>query len=134
MIKYKPGRVPFICEGDSLTEQEHRDSCDVNTMLRRAANGQPIRTSSVTYGSEDMNLDLTQHLINKKRVEENLTQLARENEFDEEDLKKIPESIQKKFGFKKAKTKKQQETKNSLDQRPEAKRDDKQRENAEDKI
>lgn len=102
MILYKPGKVPFFTEGSSLTEQEHLKSTDVKIMLHRAAKGLPVLGSNrpPTYGHDDMNMDLTQHLINKKTVESELNKLAQTTELSEEEMKSIPPSIKKKFGFK----------------------------------
>lgn len=85
----------------SLTEQEHKDSCDAAKMVKRAALGQPILTNSnQRYGHDDVNIDLTQHLINKQQVEENLQRISSQEEFSEEDMKHIPPSIKKKFKLK----------------------------------
>lgn len=100
MILYKPTQYAFYTEGPSLTEQEHKNSTDAKLMLQRAAKGQDVYTRSVNYGSDDMNYDLTQHLIQKQTLEAELLSHAQNSDFSEEELKSIPQTILQKFGIK----------------------------------
>lgn len=94
-------------------EQEHKDSCDINKMLRNAARGIQVRGNSAepVYGYDDTTLDGVTHRINKQNLERELKKTAETAELSEEELKLIPESIKKQFGFK-AKKVKGQKTKN----------------------
>lgn len=107
-INYKPTKYAFNTEGPSLTEQEHHDSCDINKMLRSAARGQVVRgrSSQLRYGEDDTTLDGLTHRIRRQELEEELA--TGPQEFPEEILKKMPDGVKKKFGFKaSSKSKKQ---------------------------
>lgn len=97
-----PSKHAFYTEGDSLTEQEHADSCDINIMLKSAARGLQVRGSGEPqYGYDDTTMDAVQFRIQKARLEEELAETAKANEFLEKELDLIPKSIREKFGFKK---------------------------------
>lgn len=87
---------------ESLTEQEHIDSCDVNKMLRRAAQGYQIRgnKSELVYGEDDTTMDAVQFRIKKAELEKELTEKAKTTELTEEEAKYLSPEVQKKFGFK----------------------------------
>lgn len=86
-------------EGDSLTEQEHKNSCDINLMIKSARNGQNIRGGgSITYGFDDTTMDGLTFRNQKSLIEQEL--LNSEKELPKEALDLIPESIKQKFGFK----------------------------------
>lgn len=95
---------PFatVIEGESMTEQEHLDSCDINKMIHAVHRGQMIRGGKPPqYGYDDTTMDGVTHRIKKEQVEKELSTIARENEFTQEELDKIPENVQKRFKFKK---------------------------------
>lgn len=113
-IMYTPSKFAFYTEGDSLTEQEHKDSCDINIMIKQAANGQPIRMDDGgTYGYDDTTMTALDHKILKQQLEEELGEVAESHEFSEEELNLIPAQVKKKFGFK---TKKKADTANKNDE------------------
>ncbi|AZL82943.1 hypothetical protein [Apis mellifera associated microvirus 61] len=103
-IKYKNTKYAKVFDPKiepSLTEQEHKNSCDINIMLKNAARGMQIRGGSQPrYGFDDTTLDGVSHRIQKEQVEASLRDAAQNNEFDENELKHIPPDLQKKFGFK----------------------------------
>lgn len=109
-FKYDPAKIPhaYFTTGPSLTEQEHTDSCDINKMIKNAHRGLDVRGNpgAERYGYDDTTLDGLTHRIQKEQLENELRETAK-SEFTDEELKLIPESIKKKFGFK-AKIKKQQ--------------------------
>ena len=118
-LMYDPKEVPYATEVDteSLTEQEHKDSCDINIMLRNAARGFNIRMSSSQpiYGSDDMTLDTLQHRINIEKAEADLQHVADNVEFTPEEFNMIPEVVKRKFKFK-VKKKQQSESAKNDDQ------------------
>lgn len=96
----KPSKFAFSTEGDSLVEPEHKDSCDINRMIRDAHRGLQVRGGKKpVFGYDDTTLDAVQFRIQKAETEQYLKDLANE-QLDEDELKHIPESIKKKFGFK----------------------------------
>lgn len=104
---YDPNPDAFYCTPSELdlcngAEQEHADSCDVNKMIKRAANGQTIRTSlsQPIYGYDDTTMDAVQYRIQKEQLEKDLNETAKSGELDEAFEKHIPEGIKKKFGLK----------------------------------
>lgn len=95
-------------------EQEHIKSCDINQMFKDLARGKQIRGSSadLVYGVDDMDLDLLQIKIQKQKLENELTELAKNDEIDGEAIEKhVPPDLRKKFGFN-VKNKKPAATKN----------------------
>lgn len=102
----KPSKFDTPVDPKSLTEQEHKTSCDINVILHRAARGQLVFGSNRTpqYGHDDLTMDGVSHRILRDQTEAELSRLARTTEFDEEELKKISPEIQKKFGFKQKKS------------------------------
>lgn len=88
---------------ESLTEQEHKDSCDINIMMRKINNGQQIRTanSELLYGYDDTTMDGLQHRIMKQKIEQDLQQISQDQEFTEAELNVIPESVKQKFKLRK---------------------------------
>lgn len=103
-VEYKQTPYDTIIEGDSLTEQEHTDSCDANKMLLNAARGMSVRGGAQPqYGYDDTTMDGVQFRIQKEALERELANGPKE--FSEEELELIPKPIQEKFGYKvKAKT------------------------------
>lgn len=110
----KPSKFAFKTEGDSLTEQEHKDSCDINKMISAIHRGGTVRGSSsrLQYGYDDVNMDAVQFRIKKERLERELAETSKTQEFSEEELKHVPPSVQKKFGFKKKAPKRDEPAKN----------------------
>lgn len=103
-LKYEPSEHAFFTEGDCLTEQEHADSCDINKMILNVHRGLDVRGGSQpSFGYDDMNMDLVQHLILKQQNEAELRAIAENNEFSEKEFNLIPEAIRAKFKFKKSK-------------------------------
>lgn len=115
-IKYQHSKFAFQCTGEKLTEQEHKDSCDINRMIRNAIRGNPVRTQKIPPWrdglTDDMNRSGLSHRIEKQKLESQLSELAK-TDLHPEALKEIPESLQKKFGFK---SKKPKPAKNDDDQ------------------
>lgn len=105
-LQYKPSKNAFYTEGDSLTEQEHKDSCDVNKMIHSAHKGLQVRGSKhkPQYGYDDTTVDAVTFHIQKEEAITGLHETASKNEFESKDLEKIPEDVRKKFGFKKKKS------------------------------
>ena len=99
-IMYEPTPYDINTDGDSLTEQEHKDSCDINKMMKNALRGMDVRGgSNGTYGHDDMTMDGLSFRIEKAKLETDLQNGPKE--FTQELLDLIPTSIQKKFGYKK---------------------------------
>lgn len=97
-IEYKQGPFDTIIEGDTLTESEHQDSCDINKMLLNASRGMDVRAGRANqYGYDDMTMDGLQFRIQKQDLEERLS--SGQKEFTQEELDLIPKAIQEKFGF-----------------------------------
>lgn len=98
-ILYKSSKHARKFEEDSLTEQEHKDSCDINLMLKAASRGQDIRTRKTSdYGHDDLTMDALSMRIQKADLEEKL--LSGQKEFTQKELDLFPEEIRKKFGYK----------------------------------
>lgn len=113
-IMYEFSKYALVFDKDNIdpidlypdgAEQEHISSCDINKLVKNAANGIPVRgrTSPLVYGEDDTTLDAVQHRIKKQQVEKELSELAK-NDLSDEDLQKIPNDIRTKFGFKAKKT------------------------------
>lgn len=102
-VQYKHSKHAYYTDPESLTEQEHADSCDINIMIRNAQRGHDIRGGPApVYGHDDLTIDGVQHRIRKEQTERELAEIARTQEFTEEELSQMrlnPEQ-QKKFGFK----------------------------------
>lgn len=90
---------PVALPGEPCVEVEHKDSCDINLMLKNAARGRQIRTSRPgEYGYDDMNVDAISLRIQKAGLEEAI--LSGQKEFTQAELDLFPKSIREKFGFK----------------------------------
>lgn len=101
-VLYKNGPHDTVVDPKSLTEQEHLESTDINKMVRAAARGLQVRGGGQgVYGYDDTTMDGVKFRIEKERLETELGIIAKEHEFTEEELKAIPEELQKKFQFKK---------------------------------
>lgn len=81
-------RVTVDFEPDSsLTEQEHKDSCDINLMIKNILAGRMVRggTNGI-YGYDDVNMTGLQHRINKQNINEAIEDLVNNREVTEEQL------------------------------------------------
>lgn len=106
-ILSKPSKHAFNTVGASLTEPEHAPSCDINKMIKDAKRGLQVRGGKQPrFGYDDTTMDGVQFRIQKAETEKYLSDLA-DGQLEEDELKHIPDSIKKKFGFK-AKPKAQQ--------------------------
>lgn len=100
-IKYLSSDYAIYPEGDSLTEQEHKDSCDINKMIKNAARGLQVRGGSEPkFGYDDTTMDGVQFRIQKEQLEKSLSEISRSNEFSPDELKHVPENVKKKFKFR----------------------------------
>lgn len=121
-ILYKYSKFAVECHGDKLTEQEHKDSCDINKMIRSAARGLPVRQRQIPPWRDGLSDDLNQsglsHRIRKQQIESELSDLALKNELDPETLAKIPPAVQKRFGFRSKAKKTEQAKKQGTTQAP----------------
>ena len=69
-IQYTPTKYAFHTEGDSLTDQEYKDSCDINKMIAAALRGQDIRGSGPQqYGYDDTTMDGVRFRIEKEQLD-----------------------------------------------------------------
>lgn len=99
MIKYSKSPYDIFTEGESLTEQEHLASCDINLMLKASDRGIQVRGGAdPVYGYDDTTMDAVQFRIQKADLEEKL--LNGQKEFTAEELKLFPPDIVEKFGYK----------------------------------
>lgn len=109
-LKYELSEFATIVEDEEhqdLTEQEHKNSCDINHMMRSLARGVEVRGSNnLSYGYDDTTMSGLEMRIQKANLERDLAETAKTHEFDEEEFKQIPEHLQKKFGFKQKSPKK----------------------------
>jgi len=106
MIKYTPSKFAFHTEGETLTEQEHKDSCDINKMIRSVKTGQMVRGGgSASYGYDDTTLDAVTFRCQKQQLEAELEETFATIELTEKDeanLKSVAPDITKKFKIRKA--------------------------------
>lgn len=101
-LLYKPSKWAIVNDEPSLTEQEHKDSCDINKMIRAIERGQQVRGGrEQQYGHDDLTMDALQHRILKQQTEESLTELFENNELSEEDIQKLPQAVIQKFKIRK---------------------------------
>lgn len=88
-------------EDDSLTEQEHMPSCDVNLMVRDASRGMMVRGQPIAgYGYDDMNMSQLDVRMAKERLQSDLEKIASEQEFSEEEFAAIPQNVKEKVSFR----------------------------------
>lgn len=106
--------IPYPGSEEDLTEQEHKDSCDINHMMRSLDRGIEVRgNNNIQFGYDDTTMSGLELRIHKQNLERDLAATAETHEFDEEELKNVHPDVQKKFGFKTKKAPK-----------PDAKRDE----------
>lgn len=95
---------PYALKNDkpSLTEPEHKESCDINVMLRRVHNGQQVRVSrnQPQYGHDDTTIDGLSHRINKQNLEQDLQQTFNSHEFSPEEADALPGQVKQRFKIK----------------------------------
>ena len=98
----KPGKYALKFEDPSLTEQEHKDSCDINKMILNAFRGAQVRGSNapLRYGEEDVNMTPMDIHLQREATEAELSQIAETHELEEEAQKYIPDAVKEKFKFK----------------------------------
>lgn len=95
-IQYKSTRFDTPVDPESLTEQEHKDSCDVNRMILSASKGLNVRGGGSTqYGYDDTTMDAVQHRILKAKVETELKSLNTIEELSDDQIRSIPDSVKK---------------------------------------
>lgn len=105
-LKYQPTKHAWFPEGESMTEQEFKDSCDINKMIKAVHRGHQIRgmqTAPWIDGAEDdTTMDAVSYRIKKENLERELHEIAQSHEFSEEELNsmKLSPDAKKKFGFK----------------------------------
>lgn len=101
-----PTKHAFKFKKKSLTEQEHKDSCDINKMIGSLNRGQQVRMQKTKPAQwdgkafDDMSANKLDIMIEKERLEKDLSVTMQTNEFTEEQAKHIPNSIKEKFGIK----------------------------------
>lgn len=107
-IQYTPSKYAYYTSDEILVEQEHAVECDANVIIKRAANGQSVRTRVPgPYGYDDTTLDGVQHRIIKEQLKEELDETL-EQEFDEQDAEKIKSALPENYA-KKVKIKRKQD-------------------------
>ena len=98
-VLYKPTKFDTPVDPNSLTEQEHKESCDINIMVKSALRGQQIRGGkNPEFGYDDTTMSGLELRIQKQNLEEQLS--SGEKEFEESIFNSIPQVIREKFGFK----------------------------------
>lgn len=100
-ILYKANKDAIMPVGESLTEQEHLESCDINRQVERARRGLPLIGSAnePRYGVDDTNLDLMQVKNALRDAEARMNEVPKDS-LSEEELAHVPEGVRKKFGLK----------------------------------
>jgi len=95
-IFFKPSELDICPEG---AEQEHKDSCDINKMIAKAARGQDIRgnPSEQIYGYDDTTMDGLTHRINKEQLERELQSTMSTELFTQEEISLMPKSVVERF-------------------------------------
>lgn len=112
-IKYEPGEHAIYCENNEITdkawtETEHKDSCDINLMLKNAAKGVQVRTGQgPIYGFDDTTMDPVTFRNEMQTLQQEMGNISENMEFTEEEIQVIPEKIKKQFKFKTKKIDKQ---------------------------
>lgn len=101
-LEYTPRKDDLRLDPESMTEQEHKDSCDINKMMRNLDRGLEVRGGgSGIYGYDDTTMDAVQFRNEKARLEDELAQTSEALEFTEEELNAIPKAVREKYKFKK---------------------------------
>lgn len=104
MIQYFPKKTALFITEEPITEQEHKDSCNVNLMLKNLRRGGDVRRRKLAPWGEqytdDTTMDSVQFRIQKEELEKNLSKTAQSHEFSEQELNSIPDSVKSKFKFK----------------------------------
>lgn len=110
MNKYVPQTEPEISFTlplqhdiyEDLTEQEHKESCDINVMIRNVQNGIEARgrVAPIEEGYDDTTMSGLDFRITKANLERELAQVAESHEFTEDELKMMPPKVAEKYRFK----------------------------------
>lgn len=99
---YELSKHATIIDDEEVTEQEHKDSCDINKMMLSLSRGLEVRGSGTPqFGYDDTTMTGVQFRIEKEALERDLAETARSHEFSEEEFEALPEAVRKKFEFKK---------------------------------
>lgn len=118
-ILYKPSPFASINPDPSMTEQEHKDSCDINKMVKNVLRGMQVRGGkNPRYGVDDLTVDPVSHRIQKEQIEAELLETFANNEFSEEEIQaidKINPQLKSKFKLKKKNSTNTQPPKNDDD-------------------
>lgn len=103
-ILYKPSQWAITIDGPTLTEQEHKDSCDINKMLKNASRGAEIRgnPNQTRYGYDDTTMDGLTLRMQKAQLEAEISKFANDHTLTPEELAKIPQVVKDLFPFKSA--------------------------------
>lgn len=101
-LQYNYGPNAVINDEASLTEQEWKDSCDINKMIRGALKGAIMNGSPnpAVFGYDDTTLDGVTHRINLQKSHEAMEKLSKE-ELEPLAYENIPDHIRKKFKLRK---------------------------------
>lgn len=101
-INYTLPSDAIVFTDDSLTEQEHKDSCDINLMLKNAVKGLDVRGrgTELQYGYDDITMDSMTFLQEKQRLEKELKEISEASEFTPEELAHFPKEVVQKFNLK----------------------------------
>lgn len=100
-VMYKPKETATEFYDDSLTEQEHLKSCDINHMIASVHRGQDVRVvQSINYGIDDLTMSPIDFRNQKENHERELSRIASMHEFTQEELDSFPPEVRKKFDFK----------------------------------
>lgn len=100
-LQYKTAPDATVVDPISLTEVEHKDSCDINLMYKNIQRGLQVRGGpQPQFGNDDLTISGLDFRIEKQRLEQELGELAHNQEFEESIFKSIPLKIREHFGFK----------------------------------
>lgn len=102
-ILYEPSPYAVYCEGESLTEPEHKDSCDINKMIKAAHRGIDLRGNPHPgeYGYDDTTMDGLTFRIEKEKIERELAESLNEAEFTDEHEKLLPDEVKRRYKIRK---------------------------------
>jgi len=104
-LMYKPSKhAKFFDPKEGVTEQEHKDSCDINKMIKAVNNGQMVRQANMgpwfdnpdgTPGAfDDTNLDGLHHRIRRQRMIDQVILDIKSGPMDQEAFNQLPEKVQ----------------------------------------
>lgn len=91
-------RVQLEFHDPSLTEQEHKDSCDINKMMLNLHRGLDVRGGRATqYGYDDTTMDGLTFRIQKANLEKEMSEIAENVEFTQAEYDSIPDSVKERY-------------------------------------